>query len=186
MQWTKQVEITPGFCILWAFLLLTQPLELLAAAMGAACFHELCHAGAVGLLGGRIHGITVRAGGMIMEIGPLPSWKETVCALAGPAGSFLLLPLAKWFPLLSLCGFIQGCFNLLPLYPLDGGRALACVLRYLCPAGWVRVQSAVEWTALALLLLPAAGCGMGIGPVLVWGMAAIRKIPCKQCRFGVQ
>ena len=174
-----KIELTPGFCILWALLLLLLPPGLICAALAAAAVHELGHWLAVRAVGSRVAGITVGAGGMVMETLPLTAPQEILCALAGPAGSFLLLPLYRVLPLLSLCGLVQGCFNLLPLYPLDGGRALACIL----PPGWMQ---AVEMTALLALLVLAAGLGMGWGPVLAWGLLAVRKIPCKDHRFGVE
>jgi hypothetical protein len=52
--------------------------------------------------------------------------------VAGPAGSFLLLFVARWLPLVAICGFIQGSYNLLPLGTMDGGRVVACLLRVWC------------------------------------------------------
>lgn len=170
----KRIEITPGFCILWSLLLLTLPLGLILSAAGAALFHELCHWIAIRLLGGQVRGLTVRAGGMVMETTPMSPGQELICALAGPAGSLLLVLLYKDVPLLSLCALVQGCFNLLPLYPLDGGRAVRCVLDMMGRGHWMGV---IEMGTLALLLILAIP--MGIGPVLVWTMLAARKIPCK-------
>lgn len=124
----RRIEVTPGFCILWALLLLTLPLRLLMAAAAAAVFHELCHVAAVRLLGGEILFLKIGAGGMVMDTTPFSAWQELVCALAGPGGSFLLTVLGAHFPYLALWGFFQGCFNLLPIFPLDGGRALRCVV----------------------------------------------------------
>ena len=182
----RRIEVTPGFCILWALLLLVLPLRLLMAAVAAAGFHELCHWTVIRLMGGQVRRLRIGAGGMVMQTGPMPPRQELVCALAGPVGSLLLVPLYGRFPCLALCGLVQGCFNLLPLYPLDGGRALACVLEMVVPGCWERVLAWIEWSALAILLTAAVGLRMGYGPILAWGMLAMRKIPCKDSRFGVQ
>lgn len=183
MGWQNRVEVTPGFCILWAFLLLVLPLELLAAAAVAAVFHELCHGLMIWLTGEKILGITVGAGGMVMETTPMSPGKELLCALAGPMGSFLLGALV---PGLLLFAWVQGGFNLLPLYPLDGGRALGCLLQMIFPNCWEQVLTGVEITTLALLLATALWLRVGFWPVAVWAVCAMRKIPCKEGRFGVQ
>lgn len=182
----RRIEVTPGFCILWALLLLVLPLRLLMATAAAAGLHELCHWAAIGLLGGQVRRLRIGAGGMVMETGPMPPRQELVCALAGPVGSLLLVPLYGRFPCLALCGLVQGCFNLLPLYPLDGGRVMSCILELLIPRCRERILRWIEWGVLALLLAAALGLRMGCGPILVWGMLAMRKIPCKDSRFGVQ
>ncbi len=52
---------------------------------------------------------------------------ELLCILAGPVGSLMLLLVLRVLPTLGLFGLIQGFFNLLPVYPLDGGRAVVCI-----------------------------------------------------------
>ena len=178
------IKVTAGFCILWAFLLLVLPLHLLLAAMGAALFHELCHGLAIYATGGKITRLTVGAGGMVMETTPMPPGREALCALAGPVGSFLLACLSLWMPLAAICALVQGCFNILPLYPLDGGRALRCLLEWLMPVQAERIRKLVE--ILTLVLLFVLAIRVGSGAILAWGMLVMRKIPCKDGTFGVQ
>ena len=126
-----RIEVTAGFCILWAFWLLVLPLGMIVAAGVAALLHEGCHGLAIWLTGGKVLGITLGAGGMVMEIMPMSPQKELVCALAGPVGSLLLAGMYPWMPLLAVCGLVQGLFNLIPIYPLDGGRAIRCAIALL-------------------------------------------------------
>lgn len=118
------VQTDGGFLILLAFMLLVLPLQWVLAAVAAACWHELCHYAVTGLLGGEVYGVRLGFGGAKMEVEPMPPGKELVAALAGPVGSALLVLTAKWTPRLAICGFVHCAYNLLPLFPLDGGRVL--------------------------------------------------------------
>lgn len=139
-------------CFFLALLLLTVPLGLLASAALAAGLHELCHVLAVRLLGGRVERFSLTLGGAVLDVSGLSRGREALAALAGPVGSLLLLLYLRRFPVLALCGFVQGCFNLLPVYPLDGGRILACALEHFgrrekAPA----ILTATAWITLVFL-----------------------------------
>lgn len=122
----QKLHIDPGVCIWLALGILLLPMNWLLAAGIAVAVHELFHLAAMKWLGVRTFGMSVGSGGCLLETEPMESWKELICAGAGPLGSFTLLLLARWFPRLAICGGIQGLYNLLPLYPLDGGRILYC------------------------------------------------------------
>ena len=180
----RSIEATPGFCILWAFLILTLPLKFLLAAATAALVHESFHAAAVRLCGGRILGLTLGAGGMVMEVSFMGAGRELACALAGPMGSLLLacLPLNC----LALCGLVQGSFNLLPLMPLDGGRVLGCLLELSVPRHRRRIEGAVSMLTWCALLAAAHRLGMDWEAVMVAPMILFRKFPCKPWGKRVQ
>lgn len=169
--------------LLWALLLLTLPLNWLLAAVIAACWHEICHSLAVALCGGKILGLHLHWNGAEIETSPLCRRHTLLCSLAGPAGSLLLLLLAPWFPRLALCGLGQGAFNLLPVYPLDGGRAMVSLF-----PGWQKGGQRVVMPCLILLAL--AGSLQGLWSPVIPGaviLAGIRgKKPCKSRRFRVQ
>ena len=181
--------------LLLALLLLTAPLPWVGAALAAAAFHEACHWAALRLTGVRLRGMTVSAAGAVLKTGPMEPRQELWSALAGPAGSLLLLTLLRRFPRIALCGGIQGIFNLLPVYPLDGGRALRCLLKFRYSE-----QSAGHIAGIAenLTLAAIAGAGaalsfgenMGIAPVLaavtMVMKAKMRKTPCKELFQRVQ
>ena len=123
----KQIRIDNWFCFFAALLLLTVPIRWIAAGVFAAVIHELGHYLVVRLLGGEVISTTVSFRGARMEELPMSQGREILCILAGPAASFSLLLLARFFPRVAICGLIQGVYNLLPIYPLDGGRVLRCI-----------------------------------------------------------
>ena len=118
-------------CILWAVLVLTVPLPWLLSAILAAIFHELCHLTALVLTGIPIFGVHIGLRGMSIQTGPMEPGLELLSAAAGPAGSLLLLLFLRQIPRIALCGTIQGIYNLLPVYPLDGGRILRSIFTLL-------------------------------------------------------
>lgn len=165
------IHIDPLFYLFLAFLLLTLPLSWLCAALCAAVFHELCHGLMLHFLGGHIRRIHIGIGGAVMDAEIPDRHRELICALAGPAGSFFLLSFHMFFPKLALCAGVQGLFNLLPIFPLDGGRALQCCLELLCPHNAEKIQTLVE-TSLMLCAAIAAALGtfvfsFGVMPLIL-------------------
>lgn len=136
--------------ILWALWILLLPLKWLVASAAAMLIHEMCHIAAVLLLGGKIYSLTVAPFGAVIEMGAMHSLRELVCALSGPVGSLSLVFLIRIFPVLGLCGLVHGLFNLLPVYPMDGGRALRCVLDYYLPQ---YADLLCKWVERILLIL---------------------------------
>lgn len=183
--------IDPITCIVWALFLLILPPNWLIAAFVAAVLHELCHYSLLRCFGIKPGLLHVGIMGMKLNIPQLSAGKELVCAIAGPLGGGLLILLSRWFPRLSLCALVQSAFNLLPVYPLDGGRIFRCIMVLLLPDHWVhKVCIAVEIAVLSgiavlslyykwpfLLFLPA---------VAMIHSDLLGKTPCKPSRLRVQ
>lgn len=177
-----------------ALALLILPLKWIAAAVAAAAFHELCHYLALRVCGVKVFQITIGAHGALMDTEPMAPKTELICALAGPAGSLLLILLIRWMPELAVCGGIHGFFNLLPCLPLDGGRVLSCFMEILCPLRRVKLMRCVQIAASSFIILLSFILffilKMGYG-VLLLGFSLIlktfpRKSPCKEGRKRVQ
>lgn len=151
-----QVDIQAGALVLCAALVLTLPLQWVVGMFVAAAVHECFHALAVWLLGGKIVRIVIGPGGAKMEATPMEGGKTLFCALAGPVGSVSLLLFSRWLPRTAICGLVQGCYNLLPLLPLDGGNALSILLSILYPADEKHIMMVFQRSFLLFLLALSA------------------------------
>lgn len=189
-----KVSLSPGGCILGALVLLVLPWKLLLAAFFAAAIHECCHLLALLACGVPILRISIGAAGAAIRTPPFPPAQELLCALAGPVGSLLCLLAARNFPLLALCGIIQGLYNLLPIYPLDGGRVLRCAAQLFFPAHDETISSVIGGCTAALLVI---GCFflflrtvdiffLLLGLYFLFHTWVRRKIPCKDGGHWVQ
>lgn len=145
------LAVSPVLCIFAALMLLVLPLQWVVAAAAAAAFHEFCHYFAVRIMGYQIFMIRIGFGGAVMETEAMTPSGELICALAGPLGALLLLLCVRWLPRVAVCAAAQSIYNLLPVYPLDGGRALHCC-SMLLSAPWLhKVCVFLEFATLILL-----------------------------------
>lgn len=110
-------------------------------------FHELAHAATIALLGfGPSRVFLGGMGGLTVNQRRARPWQDLLISLAGPLASFLLAwicllifssvtvartdrMLAALLPQLYHANLIWGIFNLVPVYPLDGGQTARNVLR---------------------------------------------------------
>ncbi len=126
------VRTEAGFWLVLGLMMLLFPLRFLVSVLLAAVIHELGHLSAIRLTGGRVRGIWLHIGGARIETDPMEPGQAILCALAGPAAGAVTILAWRWFPELALAGLIQTVFNLIPVYPLDGGqvvRNICCKMR---------------------------------------------------------
>ena len=172
-----KIQVSGGALLFWAALLLILPLQWVAAAFLAAIVHECCHAVAVCILGSSIDGITIGGRGVVMETQPMTGIREFICALAGPLGSLLLLCFAPCLPRTAICGLVHGIYNLIPLFPMDGGRMLRSFLySMLSPP---LAKKIFLWVQKGIVFVIIVGCiiltfRMGILP-LIFGCLILRN-----------
>lgn len=175
-----RLEVGWGFAALAALSLLAGAGPALPLALGSAVCHELGHLAALRLAGARVERLRLTAFGAEIRADTrrLSYPAELACTLAGPAVNLLLaVAFARWAGGYAAAGanLLLGCFNLLPVPALDGGRALHLLVSWLldpmaadraCRAVGLCCALALTGTVLfltvkyragALLLLGAAG-----------------------------
>ncbi len=188
-----RVYVQPGFFLTAAAGILLIPFRWLASWMIAAMVHEVFHLMAILICGLSVRYVTIGAFGAVISADIEPGRKMAVCALAGPIGGLLLVVFIRFIPRISLCALLQSMYNLLPIYPLDGGQVLAGLLTpVFSPKVMKIILSVTESVVIAVLTL-AALCAcfvLRLGTLPVIFAAALilknKKIPCKRRPLRVQ
>lgn len=112
----------------------------LAAAFLLAVFvHESAHLAAIYSMGLRVERIGFELCGLkICYSGDAGGWEDLISALSGPVAGVVYYLFARnlheMFALSAQISLVYSAFNLIPIIPLDGGRALSCLLEHLCGA----------------------------------------------------
>ena len=130
------IELTAAFYISAALAILVLPWNVLLSFAVSAAFHELCHLVVLCWYQVPIHQIKLGLFAAKITAGAMEPLQELLCAAAGPVGSLLLVVFAERLPLIALFGLMQGLFNLLPIYPLDGGRMVRSIFVLAKTARW--------------------------------------------------
>ena len=110
-------------------------LILAVGIFGSIALHELGHSVVARAKGGYIHEIVLYPFGGAAKISNIPKRPvdEIMVALAGPAVSLLLAIVFRWvnwdiMQFLSTVNAMLFFFNILPVFPMDGGRVLRAAL----------------------------------------------------------
>lgn len=141
MRILKKIPIHPTFILLFFWFLLSGAVLEFFILIGVVLIHELGHYVVAKKLGYKLSGFYLAPYGVSLNYkdGKFLPYDEVKIALAGPmanfALSFLLLGLWWLFPVLycftyqiANLSLFLALFNLLPAYPLDGGRVLVSAL----------------------------------------------------------
>lgn len=139
---------------------------------GLVVIHELGHVGVARYFGWRITEIELLPFGGVAktdEWGTVPSREELIVSAAGPAYNGLMVVFGafcyvcgwwsqEWAHFFVTANLWLAGFNLLPIYPLDGGRILQALISYKLP-----YRKCLTYTLSISLTLSS---GMLIGSVL--------------------
>ena len=161
------------------------PTEL-AALLLPIMIHELSHAAALLVLGFRLRGLRLEPQGLCIRYeGSRSDLAHAIASLAGPAGGLLYTVLTRasatpWLALSADVSLLFSLFNLLPLMPLDGGRAFWILCRAVLGEAGEELFQTVSRVLLALLLLVgvyAAFSNRGSAPMLaaLWLLLAQKE-----------
>lgn len=197
------MHISPGFFALLAAAMLVGGTEVTAAVLLAAAMHECGHLALLWALHAPVENL--RLGALGAEIRAhterLSYGGELLVTIAGPAVNLISAPLIAsfaarrawaWGYLFAGAHVLLGIYNLLPIPPLDGARAL-----YLCTAYCFGPDAGDMVCGVAGLICALALCVLGAYLTLAYGgtlflLAALgllfgvfRQLGLAKMRFGV-
>ena len=190
-----EIIFTPQFLVSIAVALLLIPLPLLFGWLVAVTIHEFSHYVMLRLCRCRIFAVRIGAFGAEIVTEELSNRQSFFCALAGPVGGLLPVLFAKWVPVIALCGVLQSAFNLLPLFPMDGGRVVESVANHFLPEDTAKkICSILEIGILTVLVLGIIYLtwrySLGLFPLTAVCLLLLRrgkiKISCKPRHLRVQ
>ena len=190
-----KIAVSTDILFFLAIALLLVPLQWLMAWILAITIHELFHYLALRISGASVMHIRISCKGVVMDTDALPLWREAFCAYAGPVGALIILFFSSYLPRTAICTLVFSAYNLLPVFPLDGGRGLACIIKNVLPERLaVPILLAIENIVLASIVIISLysvfKLGLGLVPAGLALILLVRskgiKFPCKKQLLGVQ
>ena len=196
--WTARksyIKISPQLYILAAIIILVLPLPWLLGWILAVIIHEFFHCIALCFVGKEIGCIQFGLQGAKIDTQAMSDWQTVFCALAGPVGGLFILSIRCIFPEAALCSLLLSVYNLIPISPLDGGRAFRAGMHMVLPEPVSEaVSEIIEKIALIVIclvsLFSSFAWKLGVMPLLFAILFVTRmckiKIPCKSIFKAVQ
>ena len=177
-----RVSVYPGFAVLIGSLFFLNGLKLTLPFLISAAMHESGHLLVLRLLGIRVYGLELRSSGAVIRADLSGELREVWAAAAGPAVNLLLCCcICRFWPELWLCSAVQLLWNLLPVWPLDGGRICRLLLPRLFGAAGLMLCKllAVGTAAFAVIagIWASFFLRLGVLPVLLAGIFLLRLPP---------
>ena len=175
-----KIEVSPLFVLLLCAYFYFDPERTFLPFVLAILTHEGAHLLVLAAFGVPVHKISFALNGAVISARQTGYGKEIFVAAAGPlVNLILLLCFCHTFPRFALMNFCLFLYNLLPFYPLDGGRIIRCLLHLILEEGSARrVETIVRFLGVTIL-----GAGTwyltcvwhaGLWPVLLFAVLLLR------------
>lgn len=182
----KWVRCDPGAVLLLGILFFSMRAEEAIALLAAAAVHEAGHVIALLMVGSAPEGIRFQfSGPVIIYQQPHSKWKTVIASLSGPTfGVLLFFLLQSIWPICAEVSLLLSAVNLLPVFPLDGGRALQAMLseKKSIVMMVLGILIPIAFLAIGLLLFSR---GQNGSAVLMFG-AWLLLLSCQERQFDVK
>ena len=161
----RRFALSPGAVLVLSLIYFFGGISSLGAVLLSVAVHELGHAAAIRLCGGRVKSLIFNSSGLCMAgAGTYSAGGEIFILLAGPLAGLALAFICSRLGSESANDFLLRAagislaltaYNMLPAEPLDGGRALSVLLHRFI--GSRKAECAMNGMSLMTALLLAAG-----------------------------
>lgn len=186
----RRLDLTPGFPAFLAAVWYFDSCGIFWPFLAAMTVHELAHAAVILLLGGKIESVRLSFAQVELRTGLLSDRTELWSTAAGPGINLLCgWMFRRGMPAFAAVSLLLALFNLLPVWPLDGGRLLRTLLRMRWGAAGAdasqRLSLLLGLGLLAGALFAARRWDAGAWPVATAGALLIRLLRSRYAEKAV-
>ncbi len=186
----RRLDLTPGFPAFLAAVWYFDSCGIFWPFLAAMTVHELAHAAVLLLLGGRIESVRLSFAQVELRTGLLSDRSELWSTAAGPGINLLCGWLfRRWMPAFAAVSLLLALFNLLPVWPLDGGRLLRTLLRMRWGAAGVDASQTLGLLfglgLLAGAVFAARRWDAGVWPAVTAGALLVRLLRSRYAEKAV-
>ena len=186
----RRLDLTPGFPAFLAAVWYFDSCGIFWPFLAAMTVHELAHAAVLLLLGGQIESVRLSFAQVELRTGLLSDRTELWSTAAGPGINLLCGWLfRRWMPAFAAVSLLLALFNLLPVWPLDGGRLLRTLLRMRWGAAGVDASQTLGLLfglgLLAGAVFAARRWDAGVWPAVTAGALLVRLLRSRYAEKAV-
>ena len=186
----RRLDLTPGFPAFLAAVWYFDSCGIFWPFLAAMTVHELAHAAVLLLLSGRIESVRLSFAQVELWTGLLSDRTELWSTAAGPGINLLCGWLfRRWMPAFAAVSLLLALFNLLPVWPLDGGRLLRTLLRMRWGAAGVDASQTLGLLfglgLLAGAVFAARRWDAGVWPAVTAGALLVRLLRSRYAEKAV-